>query len=284
MKEIKVLVYGGLGNQLFQAAIAKSLKRKFKNHKLQLLDISSYAKVKRNWALNFLGYEGMKLNILQYFFLILKIKLNNQFLKYGIANNLFNIVNESTYNKKFFDKYKNKSFILDGYWQSEKYFYDIRDEIKLSFLESRKELCLGKKEYEKVALHIRLGDYKDFNISRKNHLVCNFDWYGKAINYLYEKNNNFRFIIFTDDPDYVRNKFKVNNSVKYYIAENNKEPHIDMLRMSICDHFIISNSSYSWWASYVGENESSYVVAPKYWYPKKLTSKLGIYRSNWILL
>ena len=57
-----------------------------------------------------------------------------------------------------------------------------------------------------------------------------------------------------------------------------------MLRMSICDHFIISNSSYSWWASYVGENESSYVVAPKYWYPKKLTSKLGIYRSNWILL
>ena len=77
MKEIKVLVYGGLGNQLFQAAIAKSLKRKFKNHKLQLLDISSYAKVKRNWALNFLGYEGMKLNILQYFFLILKIKLNN---------------------------------------------------------------------------------------------------------------------------------------------------------------------------------------------------------------
>lgn len=284
MKEIKVLVYGGLGNQLFQAAIAKSLKRKFKNHKLQLLDISSYAKVKRNWALNFLGYEGMKLNILQYFFLILKIKINNQFLKYGIANNLFNIVNESTYNKKFFDKYKNKSFILDGYWQSEKYFYDIRDEIKLSFLESRKELCLGKKEYEKVALHIRLGDYKDFNISKKNHLVCNFDWYGKAINYLYEKNNNFRFIIFTDDPDYVRNKFKVNNSVKYYIAENNKEPHIDMFRMSICDHFIISNSSYSWWASYIGENESSYVVAPKYWYPKKLTSKLGIYRSNWILL
>ena len=54
--------------------------------------------------------------------------------------------------------------------------------------------------------------------------------------------------------------------------------------MAKYDHFIISNSSYSWWASYLGEKENSKIKAPKYWYKNIKTKEIPLYRKNWILL
>ena len=57
-----------------------------------------------------------------------------------------------------------------------------------------------------------------------------------------------------------------------------------MRNISFCDHFIISNSSYSWWASYLGSTKNSITVAPKFWYPGQLTNELPIWRKEWILI
>ncbi len=54
--------------------------------------------------------------------------------------------------------------------------------------------------------------------------------------------------------------------------------------MATFDHFIISNSSYSWWASYLGEKENSIIIAPKYWYKDKKTKEMPLFRKNWTLL
>ncbi len=284
MKKITVLFFGGLGNQLFQLALAKSLKQKYIDFDLELIDLTSYAKVKREWSLDFLGLKGKKINKFEYIFLKLKILINKKLLKYGIKKNFFNIIDESQYSKFLSNKFWNGSFIFDGYWQSEKYFYKNKDEIKSFLLGEKVRNVKLSRNFEEVALHIRLGDYLNFNISKENHLVCDFAWYLKAINYLYRKNSNFKFVIFTDDPDYVRLNFKLPDKIKYFISEKGTEPHIDLLSMSLFRNFIISNSSYSWWASYLGEDKNSIVIAPKYWYPNKLTAKLEIYRSNWILL
>ncbi len=284
MRKITVLFFGGLGNQLFQLALAKSLKKKYIDFDLELIDLTSYSKVKREWSLGFLGLKGKKINKFQYFLLRLKIFINKKSFKFGLKNNIFNIIDESHYSKFLLKKVSNKSFMMDGYWQSEKYFYDYKDEIKSFILRNQESMGNLKKKHENVALHIRLGDYKDFKTSKENHLVCDLSWYVKAVNFLFSKNDNLEFIIFTDDQNYIRSNFKLPNFIKYSITEQSSEPYIDMLKMSYCRHFIISNSSYSWWASYLGEDCNSFVVAPKYWYPKKLTSKLEICRSNWILL
>lgn len=284
MKKISVLFFGGLGNQLFQLALAKTLKEKWINSEVDFIDLTSYASVKREWALDYLGEKAKKINKFDYFILKVKRFINQKLIRLGISKNFFNIFNEKQYNNLNSKKLKNNSTIIDGYWQSEKFFFEIRTSIKKTYLDYRKNLKNIYEDSETVALHIRLGDFVDFNSSRKEHFVCDFNWYLKAINYLYSKNNNLKFVIFTNDHFYLKEKFIFPSYINYYISKEKNEAHIDMLYMSFCNHFIISNSSYSWWASYLGENENSIIIAPKYWYPNQLTVKLGIYRSNWILL
>ena len=110
--------------------------------------------------------------------------MNQYLFKFGFRYNVFNIVNEAQFRDFSLDKFKNKSVIFDGYWQSEKYFHENRALIKKEFLEYRKNIKNTHIGYETVAVHIRLGDYIDSPKSRKNHFVCDFRWYLKAINYL----------------------------------------------------------------------------------------------------
>ncbi len=284
MKKISVLFFGGLGNQLFQLALAKTLKEKWINSEVDLIDLTSYAPVKREWALDYLGEMPKKLNKLAYIILKVKRFLNQKLTRLGILKNFFNVLNEKQFDNLNSKKLKNHSIKLDGYWQAEKFFFESRTSIKRNYLEYRKNLKNIYEDSETVALHIRLGDFVDFNSSRKKHFVCDFNWYLKAINYLHTKNNNLKFIVFTNDHFYLKEKFIFPSYVNFYISEEKNKAHIDMLKMSFCNHFIISNSSYSWWASYLGEKENSIIIAPKYWYPSQLTEKLDIYRSNWILL
>ena len=80
---------------------------------------------------------------------------------------IFNIVNEAQFRDFSLDKFKNKSVIFDGYWQSEKYFHENRDLIK-KFLEYRKNIKNIHIGYETCAIHIRLGDYVDCPKSEKS--------------------------------------------------------------------------------------------------------------------
>ena len=284
MKKISVIFCGGLGNQLFQLALAKNQKKKYPNCNIEILNLTENQLVKRKFYLYFMGICGRKLNKVNYYFLKIKRDLNQQLSKFGFRNNFLNIVNELQMRKFNPDRFKNKSVIFDGYWQSEKYFYENRNLIKKELLSFRKDIKNMHKGYETVAVHIRLGDYVNFPTSRKEHYVCDFKWYFQAINYLNLKKKGLRFIIFTDDHNLLKKNFVFPNKLDYQISSDKNAAHIDLLKMSYCNHYIISNSSVSWWASYLGENEESLVIAPKYWYPGKLTAREPIFRSNWILL
>jgi hypothetical protein len=231
-----------------------------------------------------MGIRPGEINKINYYFLEIKRYLNQKLIKFGIRYNFLNIISERQFSHLNLDKFTNKSIIFDGYWQSEKYFYENRNSIKKQFLEYRKSIKNMHKGYETVAVHIRLGDYINFPISRRNHFVCDFKWYLKAINYLSLQKKGLKFLIFTNDHNYLKKNLILPDKLDYQIASDKNDAHIDLFNMSFCKHFIISNSSFSWWASYLGENEESLVIAPKYWYPGKLTAKEQIFRSNWILL
>ena len=185
-----------------------------------MIDLSSYAAVKREWALDYLGEMPKKINKLDYFILKVKRFLNQKLTRLGILKNLFNVLNEKQFDNLNSKKLKNNSIILDGYWQAEKFFFECRTSIKSNYLEYRKNLKNIYEDSETVALHIRLGDFVDFNSSRKQHFVCDFNWYLKAINILYSKNNNLIYCI-TNDHFYLK-KFYFSSYVDFIYLKKTK--------------------------------------------------------------
>lgn len=146
-----------------------------------------------------------------------------------------------------------KSLTLDGYFQSEKYFEDYKDEIRNEFT-FRHSKCSAP-EINTVSIHVRRGDY--LNLS-DHHPVCSLDYYKEAM----QRFPNHNFLVFSDDKSWCLENFKEDN-VKISV---NPDPSYDLQLMSLCDHHIIANSSFSWWGAWLGKNKDKEVIAPKEWF------------------
>jgi hypothetical protein len=98
-----------------------------------------------------------------------------------------------------------------------------------------------------------------------------------------ERFKNPIYRVFTDDPGWVLNLGIFNND---QIVDNTESTHPahDLLQMSRCDHFVISNSTYSWWAATISDNPHKIIIAPKFWFKNVPTSSLNICPHNWMLL
>lgn len=281
-----MLIYGGLGNQLFQLAYGESLKIAHNNVNIKYIDLTKYAKTKRKWELGFLNIKPFNISKREIYSIFFKRFINSKVNKFNFNFQYFGIINEKQ--NKYIQNYleKNRNFILDGYWQSEKYFNDNKFYIK-TFLNSKNKNFSTKNrdsKNQKVAVHIRLGDYNNTFEGKKNHLVCNFEWYKNAIIYLKGLNKDLKFTIFSDDKELVKNEFRNFKNLEINNSDYSNSAYKDLFEMTKYDHFIISNSSYSWWASYLGEKENSKIIAPKYWLKNFKTKEFSLYRENWILL
>ena len=279
-------IYGGLGNQLFQLAYGESLKIAHNNVNIKYIDLTKYAKTKRKWELGFLNIKPFNISKREIYSIFFKRFINSKVNKFNSNFQYFGIINEKQ--NKYIQNYleKNINFILDGYWQSEKYFNDNKFYIK-TFLNSKNKNFSTKNrdsKNQKVAVHIRLGDYNNTFEGKKNHLVCNFEWYKNAIIYLKGLNKDLKFTIFSDDKELVKNEFRNFKNLEINNSDYSNSAYKDLFEMTKYDHFIISNSSYSWWASYLGEKENSKIIAPKYWLKNFKTKEIPLYRENWILL
>ena len=280
---IKILIYGGLGNQLFQLAFGESLKITYNNVNIKYIDLTKYAYTKRQWELDFLNIKPLSISKREIYTIFFKrfinSKFNSNFLYFGIVNE-----KQHKYIQNCLKK--NRDFILDGYWQSEKYFYNNKFDIKTFLNSKNKNFSIKNRDSknQKVAVHIRLGDYKNTLEGRKNHLVCNFEWYKNAIIYLKSVNKDLKFTVFSDDKELVKKEFRNFENLEINDSDYSNSAYKDLFEMTKYDHFIISNSSYSWWASYLGEKENSKIIAPKYWFKNLKTREVPLYRENWILL
>jgi hypothetical protein len=124
--------------------------------------------------------------------------------------------------------------------------------LKLSYISSSR--C-------KVAVHIRSTDYKEWVILGKKDATLSLEWYKKAIIYAVKNLKNPEFIFFTDDEKYVRS---LDLSIPINIFKGGN-PVDDLIAMSLCDHAIISPSSFSYIASMQSYKENKLIVAPRYW-------------------
>ena len=126
-----------------------------------------------------------------------------------------------------------------------------------------------------VGLHVRRGDYL-----KLPHLgVLEIDYYKKAYNYILQNIDKAIFYIFSNDLTWCQNNLDFINN-KVFVKETNSEID-DLILMKSCQHNIIANSSFSWWAAWLNQNSQKTILAPKKWFESDpLSNKLLC--ENWI--
>ncbi len=161
-----------------------------------------------------------------------------------------------------------KDSCLEGYWQSERYFENIKALIRKDFSFDWKQFsekaCLMKKRMEEslsVSIHVRRGDYLRDEFKDIYGGICTEAYYQSARSYLQEKFGQCTFFLFTNDPEWGRQQKDV---ILVDCAEPGND-YVDMALMSCCRHHIIANSSFSWWGAWLDPHEDKTVVAPARW-------------------
>jgi hypothetical protein len=285
MKIIKFL--GGLGNQMFQYALYKTLQKKFPNVKA---DLHGY----KNYPLHN-GFELEKIfNI--------KLKKTNKFTKdlynkhnrkwmYRKLRRLLNLKNAYQEEKSLFAfdpsiLTDTKSRYYWGYWQNLRYFDVIADDLRIDFqfknkLTGANQQTLSEiQQTESIAIHVRRGDYlKDPLLGG----LCGPDYYQQAINHMLSKVDSTQFFIFSDDITWCQKHLPLTQA-KFISWNKGAESYIDMQLMSACQHNIIANSSFSWWAAWLNPNPSKIVVYPKKWVNDNQTLESMSTPENWTAL
>ncbi|MEE9408522.1 MAG: alpha-1,2-fucosyltransferase [Polaribacter sp.] len=264
---IVVRILGGLGNQMFQYAYAKALEHEGFNVKL---DLSKFKKYKLHG-----GYQLDKYTInIQY-----ADALSSTLGKLGIKKS---VKEKSLLFDKNLLSLKGNEYIK-GYFQTEKYFSEIREillkdfTIKKEIAESTKSFATNISSFKNTcSLHIRRGDYISDEKANSVHGTCSLEYYKKAIEIILKKDKNTHFFVFSDDINWAKENLKIENAM--YI-DHKTIPHEDMYLMSLCKHNITANSSFSWWGAWLNTNKNKTVIAPKQWFVDKENE---IACSNWI--
>jgi hypothetical protein len=173
------------------------------------------------------------------------------------------------------------SIDLKGYFQSEKYWIDYKEDVKknLTFKHEFKRNVTKGYDFSKdtIAIHIRRGDY----VNNPNYAQLPITYFILALFSIpdwQEKN----IIIFSDDTDYCKVHFQCLPNVRF--SEGNT-PMEDLCLAAQCDHFILSNSSYSWWQAYLGEKENSIIIRPSEHFAGKLKQQHNVkdfWPERWI--
>ena len=283
---IYVPIFGGLGNQMFQLAHALNISNKLKSS-LALIDYTnSIGSIKRNWNLDCFGFFPSNISPLKKQFLKSVVKISNLSFKIGFRRR-FGVLNEDHIMNNKDYKIDNKNICI-GYWQNESYFSDSINDIKSKF-HFHKILFLPeylKRNLEKntVAIHIRRGDYVANKNTKHLHFICDDKWYLNALNLIQNLVSDPKFYIFSDDIKYSKELLKGITDIDITFVPNDKRDWFHMYLMTFCKNFIISNSSYSWWGSFLAKEKPNKIICPRYWSRNKLTESMGIYRKNFFLL
>lgn len=285
-------ITGGIGNQMFQYATAKSIAKR-SNSELNL-DLSFYlGQSLRQYELNRFFIKGGIATSAE----CARLR-GNEGLVYKVKKKLgFKIQRPKSYifeselyatkfQKRIFDNAG--SMYLDGYWQNEKYFINIRDEILQDFT-LRGGISRDARKYlesiracSSVSLHVRRGDYVQNPHANNMHGVCSIEYYKKAVRHIREKIGNPVFYVFSDDIDWCKENL---DFLDCKIFINKSLDGLESLYlMQACDNNIIANSSFSWWGAWLNTKRSKCVVAPKTWFSNDKRNKCSLACEDWIII
>lgn len=292
---IIVKLTGGLGNQLFQYAAAKSLSL---HHDVPLLlEVSSFYRdelpdleVPRDFELY--QFKGLTEKIITTEELISVIDTQKE---KSITQRILPRHKRNIYTEPFYHYDRNflnskKTVLLKGGWQSEKYFEHhrnvIREILQLKDTAVNRVIAKGKElsDVPSVGIHIRRGDYLRKKIIFEWHGVMPREYYIKGFEILKNKLGDLSVYYFTDDPVWVRKELIPVMNGEIISRELSNTHFEDFYLMSQCKHNIIANSSFSWWAAWLNTNPEKIVMAPKNWFNKGPRDTYDLYPAGWLTI
>ena len=288
--DIHINITGGLGNQLFQYAFARNIQETTGGDiYLNIYELETYDR-QRSFELNkFALNDKVFIEEKKLPWYIHRRNYASKILRNISADRYFDILAKKNCYVWYKEQFKvipkpkeNNNVYIGGYWQSAKYSEMIRKTL-INELTLRKQMAEEDKAIERiiasnnsVCVHARRGDYVGTDYE-----VCTPEYYKKAIDFITSRVHTPTFIIFSNDIDWCKIQFKSIKSQSVFI-EGKRDPVIDLHLMSCCNNFIISNSTYSWWAQYLCNDESPIVCAPLKWHKKNDNSDM--YRSTWSII
>lgn len=295
----------GLGNQMFQYAYARYLQEKYKE--IIWLNTESYHDSKtRNFSLqhfrlnpNVYVMKGLPSRLMYRCIDYIYTKYRDEWKgldfdevkdaksKKELARKRgWHVALPSSFRYYDFPETSCKNKLAIGFFQSYKYFDGIGDILKREFMLKEPlprraiEIKRQLKKENSVCIHVRRGDY--LSIKWRSLNICNEEYYLKAMDLIAKEVDDPVFYIFSntgEDLKWIRNNYHFKYPVQY--VDMNNPDYVELNIMSACKHFIISNSTYSWWAQYLSDNREKIVVAPSKWYKSRKYTDLDIYMDEW---
>lgn len=261
---ISIQIMGGFGNQMFQifAALAYGIQRNLKV------------------VFPFQRNMGHRHTYWDTFFKDLII-----FTTQNPANKLsdgdierMQIYQERDFTFSPFPEFGSSDVCLVGYFQSYKYFESQQDIIyRLLKLEEKKSDVIqkyselfGDLSNESVAIHFRLGDYKQ---KRYYHPVMNYEYFEKSLDHIVATSVKLKRVFYlceSEDNEYVESKIELFRDkypeLEYIKVPDNIPDYEQVIVMSLASHNIMSNSTFSWWGAYLNSNPEKIVCYPSVWF------------------
>ena len=301
-KKLVVRIANGLGNQLFTYAsayaFAKQLNREllideksgFLNEERKIKYELNYFNITSKLSANEYKFDNQLKNIKR--FLLKRIDKFSRTKKFLIENR--NNKKETEFSNNYLKRSYKDVVFLEGYFQSEKYFINYKNNIIQEF-SFKKQIKTHNLELQKMILnsnsilvHIRQHAFsetqkkqtKEENLLKSDqHSRLNINHNLKAIKYFKTKIDNAKFFVFSNDFKNLKNIFIGD---EYYFVDHNikLEPIYDFYLMTLCKHFIVSPSTFSWWPAWLSKNENKICISP----PENISMSLNrdIIPDDWI--
>ena len=243
---ISCILKGGLGNQLFQ--IATTIILAVENRCAFAFDEATFPP--RGGASGEIFQAGAPSKYRDNFYRKLPFKT--------ITNNNFLVYSERNFHYEPIPAHD--GLLLNGYFQSEKYFINSEEIIRKVFappqdIKDDFERLYGNIE-NLVSLHVRRGSHAK---NHHYHGACDAEYFLSAVNSFDEETN---FLVFSDDQEWCKKTF----SGPRFIFAQPAEDYEDLYHMSFCKHNIICNSTFSWWAAWLNNNPNKRVICPQKWF------------------
>ena len=280
-----VKLQGGLGNQMFQYAIARSLSVWYGtdfalDHSFLETRIPDATHVIRHYDLDVFTLDAPRATAKQ-----LAPFFKSPGKRLLPFPKRYHCITEPHYH--FYPAVFEQSghLYLDGYWQSERYFAPVADMLRQDFrfrtpVQPESQPLLSHiKSTPSVCLNVRRTDF----VTNTFHVLCSMRYYHEAMNMVSNKVPGAQFFVFSDDVEWCREQF--GNMPNMVIAGHEHSGHkfANYLQlMAACAHFIIPNSSFAWWAVWLANRPDAVVVAPNRWFNYPHWDVRDLMPASWI--
>jgi hypothetical protein len=270
-------IIGGLGNQMFQYACGRALS--LRNCTPLQLATDQFDQYGRHNGAELLKVFDINVTVAKADELALFMGIrSNPKVRRLLGHSLFSwMIGGNWCSEPHFDYWPGIQQVrhpvyLQGYWQSEMYFSEVADVIRQDFtfrgeldaldLSVRKRMASGPC----ASLHVRRGDYLKGKFKRF-YASCSVGYYVDAVRLLRDRFPGIRLFAFSDEPDWVaRHLAPEIGSIEIVSHNSGVRSANDMRLMSLADHHVIANSSFSWWAAWLNPRKEKLVIAPKTWF------------------